>query len=128
MSVSETTILMIEKDGNITEKKVKSIDKLYSICNYRNNNNFELLHTWKNDCDYELYGKRKGKSACENKVVLPSPIHEEQFYGTLCILKKVNNNFVNITLNEWKNIKVVDVEEKFVPDEKELIKEEYEEE
>jgi hypothetical protein len=29
-------------------------------------------------------------------------------------------------MNEWKNIKFVDVEEKVVPDEKELIKEEYE--
>ena len=124
--MSDTTILMIEKDGNITEKKVKSIEKLYSVCNYRNNNNFELLHTWKNDCDYELYGKRKGKTICENSVVLPSPLHEEKFYGTLCILKKVNGHIANLSCSEWKNIKVVDIEEKIVPDEKELIKEEYE--
>ena len=124
--MSETTILMIEKDGTITEKKVKSIEKLYSVCNYRNNNNFELLYTWKNDCDYELYGKRKGKSLCENKVVLPAPLQEEQFYGTLCVLKKHNGNIANLSMNEWKNIKVVDIEEKFVPDEKELTKEEYE--
>ena len=126
--MSETTIILIEKDGTFTEKKVKTIEKLYTLCNYRNNNNFELLYTWKNDCDYELYGKRKGKSACENKAILPSPLQEEQFYGTLCLLKKVNNNYVNITLNEWKNIRVVDIEEKFVPDEKELTKEEYEDE
>ena len=126
--MSETTIILIEKDGTFTEKKVKTIEKLYTLCNYRNNNNFELLYTWKNDCDYELYGKRKGKSACENKAILPSPLQEEQFYGTLCLLKKVNNNYVNITLNEWKNIRVVDIEEKFVPDEQELTKEEYEDE
>ena len=126
--MSETTIVMIEKDGTFIEKKVKTIEKLYTLCNYRNNNNFELLYTWKNDCDYELYGKRKGKSACENKAILPSPLQEEQFYGTLCLLKRVNNNYVNITLNEWKNIRIVDTEEKFVPDEKELTKEEYEDE
>lgn len=127
--MSDTTILMIEKDGNITEKKVKSIEKLYSVCNYRNNNNFELLHTWKNDCnsDYELYGKRKGKTACENKGILPHPLQEEQFYGTLCILKKVNNNIVNLSFNEWNNIKVEEKEEQYI-DEKELIKEEYESE
>ena len=124
--MSDTTILMIEKDGNLTEKKVKTIEKLYSVCNYRNNNNFELLYTWRNDCDYELYGKRKGKTACENKVILPPPLQEEQFYGTLCVLKKVNGHIANLSLDEWKNIKVAPPEEKFVPDEKELTKEEYE--
>ena len=126
--MSDTTILMIEKDGIITEKKVKSVEKLYSVCNYRNNNNFELLHTWKNegDYDYEIYGKRKGKTACENKIVLPPPLHEEQFYGSLCVLKKVNGHIANLSMNEWKNIKFIDVEEKIVPDEKELTKEEYE--
>jgi len=117
---------MIEKDGNLTEKKVKTIEKLYSVCNYRNNNNFELLYTWRNECHYELYGKRKGKTACENKVILPPPLQEEQFYGTLCVLKKVNGYISNLSLDEWKNIKVTPPEEKIVPDEKELTKEEYE--
>ena len=124
--MSDTTILMIEKDGIITEKKVKSVEKLYSVCNYRNNNNFELLYTWRNECEYEIYGKRKGKTACENKIVLPHPLHEEQFYGSLCVLKKVNGNIANLSMNEWKNIKFVDVEEKIVQDEKELTKEDYE--
>ena len=125
--MSEFTLLMIEKDGMITEKKIKSVEKLYSICNYRNNNNFELLYTWTNDSTYELYGKRKGKVACENKVILPDPLKEEQFFGTLCILKRVNNQLVNLTLNEWTSIKLdVTLEEIIPPDEKELTKEEYE--
>jgi hypothetical protein len=118
---------MIEKDGIITEKKIKSVEKLYSICNYRNNNNFELLYTWRNESTYELYGKRKGKTACENKVILPSPLNEEQFFGTLCILKRVNSQLANLTLNEWTSINLdVVSEEKIPPDEKELTKEEYE--
>ena len=120
------TILMIEKDGNMIEKKIKSVEKLYSICNYRNNNNFELLYTWRSDSTYELYGKRKGKSACENKVILPEPLKEDQFFGTLCILKKTNNQIVNLTLNEWNTIKLDVVLEQVIPDEKELTKEEYE--
>jgi len=125
--MSDSTILIIEKEGTISEKKIKTAEKLYSICNYRNNNNFELLYTWRNDSTYELYGKRKGKAACENKVVLPAPLNEEQFFGTLCILKRVNNQLANLTLNEWTNIKLdVVSEETTTPDEKELTKEEYE--
>jgi len=125
--MSDITILMIEKDGSITEKKIKSVEKLYSICNYRNNNNFELLYAWRNDFIYELYGKRKGKAVCENKAILPDPLKEEQFFGTLCILKRVNNQLANLTLNEWETIKLdVVLEETIPPDEKELIKEEYE--
>jgi len=125
--MSDITILIIEKEGTISEKKIKSAEKLYSICNYRNINNFELLYTWRNDSTYELYGKRKGKAACENKVVLPAPLNEEQFFGTLCILKRVNNQLANLTLNEWTNIKLdVVSEETTTPDEKELTKEEYE--
>ena len=125
--MSDITILMIEKDGSITEKKIKTVEKLYSICNYRNNNNFELLYTWRNDFIYELYGKRKGKAVCENKAFLPDPLKEEQFFGTLCILKRVNNQPANLTLNEWETIKLdVVLEETIPPDEKELIKEEYE--
>ena len=125
--MSDITILIIEKDGTIAEKKIKSVEKLYSICNYRNNNNFELLYTWRNDYTYELYGKRKGKNACENKVILPSPLNEEQFFGTLCILKRVNGQLSHLTLNEWINIKLdVVLEEIITPDEKELTKEEYE--
>jgi hypothetical protein len=125
--MSDSTILIIEKEGTISEKKIKSAEKLYSICNYRNINNFELLYTWRNDSTYELYGKRKGKAACENKVVLPAPLNEEQFFGTLCILKRVNNQLANLTLNEWTNIKLdVVSEETTTPDEKELTKEEYE--
>jgi hypothetical protein len=53
-------VLLIEKDGNIVEKNIKTIllDKLYSICGYRTDKDFEKLH----QLDvYELYGKKSGK-------------------------------------------------------------------
>ena len=49
-------ILTINKNGTITERNIKNYDNLYSICNYRNNNNFELLHNWNEE--YFLYSKR----------------------------------------------------------------------
>ena len=37
-------ILTINKNGEITQRNIKNYENLYSICNYRNNNNFELLY------------------------------------------------------------------------------------
>lgn len=95
-------ILIISKSGEISQKNIKSYENLYSLCNYRNNNNFELLHTWNNEIC--LYGKRSGRSGYENNYKFPIPLENEQYYGTLCIIKKINDNYAPITLNEWTNI------------------------
>ena len=63
-------VILIEKDGNIYEKNVKSLDKLYSICGYRSNKDFEKLYEWEFDTNiYELYGKKKGKKDNENNLI-----------------------------------------------------------
>jgi hypothetical protein len=85
-------ILLIEKDGNIIEKNVKSLEKMYSFCGYRTNKDFEQLTQWDT---YELYGKRTGKKDKENKYIFST---NEKYYGTLCIIKKNNS----ITIDEWK--------------------------
>ena len=84
-------ILLIEKDGNIIEKNVKSLEKMYSFCGYRTNKDFEQLCQWDT---YELYGKKTGKKDKENKY-FPT---NDKYYGTLCIIKKNDS----ITLDEWK--------------------------
>ena len=94
-------ILVINKNGVVSEYNIKNYANLYTACNYRNNNNFELLCGWNNE--YELYGKRIGKAGSENTYEFPSPIDKELFFGTLCIVKKINNQFQPITLNEWKS-------------------------
>ena len=77
-----TNVIVIEKDGNLYEKPA-SLEKLYSSCGYRSNNNFEKLYEWLvDDQIYELYGKRTGKF--EN--VYEFPEITETFYGTLCII------------------------------------------
>lgn len=88
-----TSIIIIDKNSSLSEKKVKTIDKLYSSCNYRTNKDFELLHTWNNA--YELYGKKSGKTNSENKYKFP--LIDETYYGNLCIIKKGHS----LTLEEW---------------------------
>lgn len=113
-------ILLIEKNENIIEKNVKTIDidKLYSICGYRSNKDFQKLNEWEFDKNiYELYGKTCGKSDKENKYKFPIKENQEnhknkesdkidkidkinkieKYYGNLCIIKKNGS----ITTDEW---------------------------
>lgn len=94
------TTLIIEKNGDISEKKLTNLnlEKLYLICSYRSNKNFVLLHDWIiGENIYELYGKKIGTNININKYRLPSPIDNEIYYGKLCIIKKNGN----INLEEW---------------------------
>jgi hypothetical protein len=118
------SLLLIEKDGTVREKKVKSFDKLYGVCNYRNEEGFEEIHQWKKGPQsYVLYAKRKGKNNCENKYVLPQPLHQELLYGNMCLVKKIDE-LESLTLEEWTNFLESTIETKH--EEKELKKEEYE--
>ena len=86
-------ILLIEKDGTIVEKNMKPflMDKLYSVCGYRSNKDFQKLHQWD---VFELYGKKNGKKDKQNNYFFPT---NEIYYGTLCIIKKNDS----VTLDEW---------------------------
>jgi hypothetical protein len=78
------TVLLIDKSGEVHEKEIRGVERLYSVCNYRNEDGYEELHTWKQiDYTYTLYGKRKGKNNYENKGTFPPPIQQELFYGNL---------------------------------------------
>jgi hypothetical protein len=92
-------LILIEKDGTIFEKNVKTLDKLYSVCGYRTNKDFEKLYEWEFDKNiYELYGKKTGKKDKENIYKLPKhTCNTEKYYGSLCIVKKNSS----ITLDEW---------------------------
>jgi hypothetical protein len=66
-------VILIEKDGTMIEKNIKSLDKLYSICGYRSTKDFEKLHQWEFDQNvYELYGKKIGKYDKENNYKFPN--------------------------------------------------------
>jgi hypothetical protein len=83
-----TTVLIINKDGEFEETNVP-IDKLYTVCDYKTNKDFELLNKYEM---YEIYGKRKGKIGSENSYFI-----DETYYGKICIVKKGED----ITINEW---------------------------
>lgn len=124
------SLLLLEKTGAIVEKKVKGFDRLFGLCNYRNEDGFEVLHSWSDgQTSYLLYGKRKGKQTGENKSILPSPLTEDTFYGTLCLVKKTKGEEQSLTLEEWnkftQSLEKEEIETK--TDEKELKKEAYEE-
>ncbi len=126
MNVNMFSILLLDKSGVLEEKNVKSLDRLYTLCNYRSEEGFEELHSWNlsNETRFILYGKRKGKSHYENKGILPQPIHQELFYGNLCILKKVGEEYAPMTLDDWKRF--IEKKEDTKPETKELKKEDYE--
>ena len=99
------TIILIKKNGDLEEKNVKKIEenKIYKLCNYKNDNDFHLLNIYENNNKhYHVYGKKKGKANYENKYELPPPIDEELFFGTLCVIKIHNNEFSDLYLNEWE--------------------------
>jgi hypothetical protein len=97
------SIILIEKEGTIVQKQVKSFDKLHTTCNYRNNNNFELLHTWDVDTQtiYQLYGKKAKKLNNENCYTFRQL--QNVFYGNLCLVKKTNNEPASMTIKEWED-------------------------
>ena len=86
-------VVLIETDGTTYEKQIKTLDKLYSVCGYRSNKDFEKLQEWDFDNKiYELYGKKKGKKDNEN-----IQFTNEVYYGSLCVMNKNGS----ITLDEW---------------------------
>jgi hypothetical protein len=86
-----TNVLVVNKNGNI-EETVIELDKLYTVCDYKSNKDFEHIHTYDN---YEIYGKTKGKPDNENKYVFPNL--NKEIYGKICIVKKNDN----LTMSEW---------------------------
>lgn len=95
-------IIVIDKNGNIKNDLLQDINLLYKNCNYRNDNDFNLIYKWNYDIYiYELYGKTKGKKINKNMKYLPTYINDE-LYGKICILKKdLNNNITHFNIEEW---------------------------
>jgi hypothetical protein len=81
----------VNKNGIIEQHNV-DIDKLYTVCDYKTNKDFEHIHTFDN---YEIYGKLKGKSDNENKYFNIN----KTMYGKVCIVKRDDD----VTIDEWKN-------------------------
>ena len=104
-----TSIILINKGGNIKEMKIKNLtrDKLYSKCGFKKENDFDIRTTWKlkiEDTDYniEIWSRNVGKSGTENKYDFPPPIDNELYFGT-CILINYddNNDIIDLSQEDW---------------------------
>ena len=104
--------IIVNKNGDLTEKKIKNIDKKYTSCNYKTDKDFILLHTYKNinekfkNIEIEIYGKKKGRANNENKYEFARPIDNELYFGNLLLLKKnvKTDNYDDLFISEWDKI------------------------
>jgi len=106
--------VVVDKNSNKKESALNyDYTEFYKKCNYRNNNNFDVRHTWEFKEEGETYyisvfAKDKGRANSENKYDLPPPIDSKLYYGTLLIVKTFTkgsfekDNLDNLTLEEWE--------------------------
>tara|TARA_B110001450_G_scaffold214151_1_gene206843 strand:+ start:465 stop:962 length:498 start_codon:yes stop_codon:yes gene_type:complete len=108
-----TKYIIIKKNGDLEQKKTRNnidSEQIYKLCNYKNEKEFKKLHSFtidkneKNNPDncYEIYGKSDGRANSENKYEFPPPIDKNLYFGSLCILKKENDSFTDLTNEEWE--------------------------
>jgi hypothetical protein len=107
-----TSIVLIDKGGNIKETKVKKLTRetIYSKCGFRKKEDFDLRTTWNlkiEETDYkiELWSRNVGKAGTENKYDFPPPIDKELYFGT-CGLININKDdtIIDLTIDEWNKI------------------------
>mgnify|MGYP001326724808 CR=1 FL=1 len=101
------TLIQVKTNGDIMEKKVKELNEetLYKHCNYKSDKDFEHIHTFTlSKKKYQVYGKKNGRANTENKYDFPPPIDTLLLFGTVCILKKQDEDFVSLTKEEWDKI------------------------
>ncbi len=107
-----TSIVLIDKGGNIKETKVKKLTKetLYSKCGFRKKEDFDLRTTWNlkiEETDYkiELWSRNVGKAGTENKYDFPPPIDNELYFGTCCLVNiNKDDTIIDLTIDEWNKI------------------------
>ena len=102
-------IVIVEKSGSIVDKVVKKLklDDLYKKCNFRKNDDFQKIHTFKVNSYYvHVYGKDKGKSNQVNKFEYPPPIDTKLFFGNMVLVKSneselYDDNIIDYSATEW---------------------------
>ena len=107
-------VVVIDKNNNKKETVLNyEHSEFYKKCNYRNNNNFDVSHTWEFKDNGETYyisvfAKDKGRANSENKYDLPPPIDSNLYYGTIMLVKTFTNenfdsdNLDNLSLEQWE--------------------------
>ena len=109
-------LILVNKNSVVKETVVKNFveNMLYKKCNFRNNNNFGKVHTYKINFEgkeifISIYAKNNGRANTENKYELPPPIDKELYFGNMIILKHKEEAITaltveNLTSLEWNKI------------------------
>lgn len=104
-----TTILIIEKPGNIRELKVKiyAENELFKKAGFKSPEGFNIHANWNfpiNDNNYSisLYGKTNGKAGQENKYDFPPPADKKLFFGACVLTGKCNDTVCDLTSEIWE--------------------------
>ena len=90
------TYLLINKTGVIKQVNLKNVHDfdetlLYKKCGFKNDENFEIIHTWELTSKHEsyhisVYAKCEGRANMENKYDLPPPVDSQLFFGTIALV------------------------------------------
>ena len=102
-------VIVVKKSGTfkIDNYDHENDEKLYKVAGLKNSNDFECVATWNmrneknNMYDYCVYAKKTGNAGQENKYDFPPPIDSDLFFGSCIILKKNNESYKSIRLEEW---------------------------
>ena len=109
-----TSIVLIDKSGNVTDKKIKQYDEteLYKKAGFKKADGFMIQTTWENvSVDGKtypkivMYGKKSGNAGKENQYEFPPPMDTVLCFGTVILVHKDgNNNTGNLRASEWTSI------------------------
>ena len=110
--MSSVSIIVIEKNGNVKELKVKNLveSDIYKKAGFKTSTDFKEHTIWKNIkvnssvYNIHVYGKLVGRANQENKYEFPPPIDNVLFFGSCVLINKTEDTPKNLTTNEWNKI------------------------
>jgi len=106
-----TIIVLIKKNCDIIEQKVTKFNeqKFHLKCGFKTDNSFKKRIEWNvkynnKNLSITLWSKNEGRKHMINKYELPPPIDNDIFYGTMMLLCKYNDEYVDLTKEMWEKI------------------------
>jgi hypothetical protein len=109
-----TSIIIIEKSGEIKEKSVKNLvdtTDLFKSAGFKSAADFKCHTVWNLEIDetaymIELYGKSTGRAGQENRFELPPPLDNTLFFGNCVAIRKDREThaIVGLKAAEWEVI------------------------
>ena len=110
-----TSIVIVEKNGDLKEQKWKSYKKeeIYKKGGFKSDKGFKEHTRWNVELSdgtkyyIRLYGKEEGRANQENKYDFPPPVDNKLYFGS-CVLINYedaeSDNTSQLTKKEWEKI------------------------